>query len=151
LFDIVEVEPKALLIHAESFYGGYMSFHRKLKEIGQLWLHMVAYRFGSWINNEFVTFTVSAIQAQSSGLRSRRAKAENSSDPDPRRQCADAASEPAASQLAPLDRRNAVEINPIIDTRRLIIAVEKTPIELKVVETLHISRPIAYPKDTHRL
>jgi hypothetical protein len=53
--------------------------------------------------------------------------------------------------LAPLDRRNAVEINPIIDTRRLIIAVEKTPIELKVVETLHISRPIAYPKDTHRL
>ncbi len=54
--------------------------------------------------------------------------------------------------LAPLDRRNAVEINPIIfDTRRLIIAVQKTPIELKVVETLHISRPIAYPKDTHRL
>jgi len=34
--------------------------------------------------------------------------------------------------LAPLDRRNAVEINPIIfDTRRLIIAVQKTPVELK--------------------
>ena len=62
---------------------------------------------------------------------------------------------PRANQLpptlAPLDRRNAVEINPIFDTRRLIIAVQKTPIELKVVETLHLSRPIAYPKDTHRL
>jgi hypothetical protein len=53
LFDIVEVEPKALFIHAESFYGGYTLFHRnlkeikqlqihrKLKEIGQLWLYMV--------------------------------------------------------------------------------------------------------------
>jgi hypothetical protein len=41
--------------------------------------------------------------------------------------------------LAPLDRRNVVEINPIFDTRRLIIAVQKTPLELKV-ERLFIFR-----------
>ena len=42
---------------------------------------------------------------------------------------------PLANQLLPtlppLDRRNAVEINPIFDTRRLIIAAQKTPVELK--------------------
>ena len=38
--------------------------------------------------------------------------------------------------LAPLVRRNAVEINPItFDTKRLIATVQKTLTELKVTET----------------
>jgi hypothetical protein len=40
LFDIVEVEPKALLIHAESFYGGCTSFtetSKKLDSFGCIW------------------------------------------------------------------------------------------------------------------
>ena len=42
---------------------------------------------------------------------------------------------PLANQLPPTLARwtegNAVEIKPIFDTRRLIIAVQKTPVELK--------------------
>ena len=68
MFDIVEVEPKALLIHAESFYGGYTSFHRKLKEIRQLKFTENSKEWDSFgciwssptdshpgLNNEFVT------------------------------------------------------------------------------------------------
>jgi hypothetical protein len=68
---------------------------------------------------------------------------------------ADNARMPLANQLlptlAPLDRRNAVEINPIFDTRRLIIASQKTPVELKVVKLFIFQDQSLILKGTHRL
>ncbi len=70
---MVEVEPKALLIHAESFYGGCTSFtetskkldsfkftenSKKLDSFGCIWSSPTDSDPG--LNNEFVTFTVSA-------------------------------------------------------------------------------------------
>ena len=78
MFDIAEVEPKTLLIHAESFYERLHLFHRNLKEIRQLKFTENSKKLDSFgciwssptdsdpgLNNEFVTFTVSAIQANS--------------------------------------------------------------------------------------
>ena len=56
---------------------------------------------------------------------------------------------PLANQLppslAPLDQGTRLRSTPIFDTRRLIIAVQKALVEQSVVQTLHISRPTAYP------